>query len=241
MYVERQDLPSLPRDQTIWRYLSFAKFIAFLHSKALYFATAVQMEDEYEGTFPRRVISGLRELLDGPHSEINLKRISNLAQSIRTRACLNCWYLSDYESEAMWRHSSNSEDGVALKSTIGRLQDSFAAVPETIYIGGVEYIDYDQDFLPAHDESEWFFYKRKEFAHEREVRALLIRKEHGLPASANSRGVLVPIPIETLLCGICVAPRSPFWIRELVGELLSHHGLGVPVHTSALTKPSYAF
>lgn len=43
----------LPKDRDIlWRYLSFEKFVSLLSTKSLYFATANQFEDPFEGHVP---------------------------------------------------------------------------------------------------------------------------------------------------------------------------------------------
>ena len=50
MYQAYKDFKIPPRNQVLWRYLDFTKFVALLDTKALFFARIDKLEDRFEGT-----------------------------------------------------------------------------------------------------------------------------------------------------------------------------------------------
>jgi hypothetical protein len=77
----------------------------------------------------------------------------------------------------MWNLYIRSGDGIAVKSTFGRLCDAMASEERPVYVGAVEYLDYETATFPNEQIFEhnilWqFVRKRLSFAHEREVRAV---------------------------------------------------------------------
>ena len=94
---------------------------------------------------------------------------------------VSCWYKSMYQSEAMWNLYSDQHKGVALRTTVGRLQDSLAVddcAGRTVFIGSVKYIDYnDSDLTPPDCVTDGMtipLLKRVSFSHENEVRAFFV-------------------------------------------------------------------
>jgi hypothetical protein len=73
------------------------------------------------------------------------------------------------ESDLMWRTYAEG-NGVAIESTYGKLR---SVLPDWIYIYQVEYIDYDTDRMIEWHSLAPVFYKRKEFAGDRELRAVI--------------------------------------------------------------------
>jgi len=73
------------------------------------------------------------------------------------------------ESDLKWRAYAGA-NGVAIESTYGRLR---SVLPEWIFIHEVEYIDYERDRMINGHSLAPIFYKRKEFADERELRAVV--------------------------------------------------------------------
>ncbi len=132
---------SLPkyRNAAIWRYLSFAKFVAMLESKSLYFARADQFTDKFEGTYQKRrfdfiedfpfhpmpgVVISSPEDLRAEREKIasnNIWFIQWAAQGLPKTTFVNCWTLSEYESEIMWSLYVPGSEVVAIKSTLKRL------------------------------------------------------------------------------------------------------------------------
>jgi len=86
--------------------------------------------------------------------------------------CVSCWHMNGHESAAMWKLYVDSNLGVAIQSTFARLVQSLSSAAEDVHIGIVKYIDYDYDDLPGDDRLHALMHKRREFEHERELRAV---------------------------------------------------------------------
>lgn len=85
----------------------------------------------------------------------------------------NSWHVNEFESAAMWDLYLKSPEGIAVETTFGRLRDSFSVEPtHRVFIGTVNYIDYDTMPLPWDNSLLLALHKRKSFSHEQELRAL---------------------------------------------------------------------
>jgi hypothetical protein len=72
------------------------------------------------------------------------------------------WHINEYESFAMWQIFTQNSEGLAIQSTIGRLQNALA--PENNYkqyIGEVNYIDYKKEYIPFDDMFSLFYSNEK--------------------------------------------------------------------------------
>ena len=76
----------------------------------------------------------------------------------------------------MWDLYIKGTEGVAIQSTFRSLTESFSLhADDSIFVGEVSYIDYENDWMPEGNLFYAFMHKRKSFEHERELRALLCR------------------------------------------------------------------
>jgi len=52
--------PSFPltirRDQKLWRYMDFTKFMSLLETKSLWFNRSDRFDDPFEGTYPLKIL-----------------------------------------------------------------------------------------------------------------------------------------------------------------------------------------
>ena len=55
---------------------------------------------------------------------------------------VNCWFLGEVESQQMWKEYVGSTEGVAIRSTLRRLNESILAKQESTTLGKVHYIDF---------------------------------------------------------------------------------------------------
>ena len=60
---------------------------------------------------------------------------------------INCWHLSEHESDVMWKLYSGNDKSIAIRSNLQRLIDSLKANDERVWIGQVEYEDFN-NWLP---------------------------------------------------------------------------------------------
>ncbi|MHB1418391.1 MAG: DUF2971 domain-containing protein, partial [Bacillota bacterium] len=143
-----------------------------------------------------------------------------LVEQIIPSYFVNCWFMSEYESEAMWRLYSQNYDGIAIRSTIGKLKNSVEKTQDRIWLGKVDYIDYDRWQPPQveFDKSllwiEPFFWKRLSFSHEKELRALVDKGQQDM------NGYKVDIDLSELINAVYLYPDSKDWYYELVKSTL---------------------
>lgn len=123
----------------------------------------------------------------------------------------------------MWQIFTQNSEGLAIQSTIGRLQE--ALKPETNfnqYIGEVNYIDYKKEYIPFDDLFFPFLFKRKSFQYEREVRIISDISESKLKIND---GLKINVDINQLIEKIYIHPKSENWYKKLVIQLVSELGL----------------
>ena len=112
-------------------------------------------------------------------------------------------------------------------------------LPDNAYIGMVRYISYDSfdNWIPRRFAMSPFMYKRKEFEHEKEVRALIIRRAK---EARGNPGLKVDIDIGKVIETIRVQPTTPAWIGEAIERLLDRYGWGLKVMQSEIDiEPRY--
>ena len=235
MYKEHPNLKK-PKNLNakLWRYMDFTKFVSLLDKQALFFSRADKLGDPFEGSHPKANIPLRAEIYK---DEIPLQDISEIYKLLREFTAVNCWHLNTYESAAMWKLYLNSNEGIAIQSTFKRLKDSFRDKKHDIFIGRVQYIDYEKDRI-SDDPLSSFVYKRESFKHEQELRAV-IQKLPVKGLSPRSKrpfdsGVYISVDLGLLISRIYLAPTSPKWLFELVKSVLAKYNLDREVHQSSL-------
>ncbi|HUS83191.1 MAG TPA: hypothetical protein VM013_08075, partial [Dehalococcoidia bacterium] len=167
-----------PIDQnaTIWRYTSFAKLVSVFDRQALFFARADTLPDRFEGSYPSASVQARSDLFKYVSEDARGQAVhqwSSLMKNMTTATFLNCWCVADKESVAMWNYLKNDE-AVAIRSSFRKLAASFhVCTAHQVFIGQVEYVDYDRVRLPEGNTFFPFLYKREQFEHERELRAVV--------------------------------------------------------------------
>ena len=212
----------------IWRYVDMPRFLSILENRALFFTCVDQLEDPFEGSLSRSdyasyedglwEASGDSGIANGLWLEENRK---NSIDQRRYTFC-SCWHQSSFESAAMWKLYSDIGKGLAIQSTVERLRH---CLPAYIKTEPVRYIDFETESTLERR----FLTKRREFSHERELRAIFSDD-----ASVQKTGINVPIEPDALIEKLVVAPFMPAWFRELVGKIIVRYGCGFHVKTSVL-------
>ena len=159
-------LPEDP-DTIVWKYLDLSKFLDLLLSQKLFMSRSDKFEDQYEGTFSEPTFEEIKKLA------INNPDFLDYYKTHREKVAISSWHINEYESFAMWQIFTQNSEGLAIQSTIRRLQK--ALEPEKNlkqYIGQVNYIDYKKEYIPFDDLFFPFLFKRKSFQYEREVRII---------------------------------------------------------------------
>ena len=218
-------LPEDP-DTIVWKYLDLSKFLDLLLSKKLFMSRSDKFEDQYEGTFSEPTFEEIKKLA------INNPQFLNYYKTHREKVAISSWHINEYESFAMWQIFTQNSEGLAIQSTIGRLQK--ALKPETNlkqYIGQVNYIDYKKEYIPFDDLFFPFLFKRKSFQYEREVRIISDTSD---TAITINDGIKINVDISQLIDKIYIHPKSENWYKNLVIELVSKLDFDITIEKSDL-------
>lgn len=181
---------------------------------------------------------------DQPWSQtIQVKRAA-FAEAVRRFTYISCWHMNEHESAAMWSLYARDGRGVAVRSTFQRLKASLSTAPETVSIGVVKYIDYTSGYIDETNFLAPFIHKRLSFQHERELRAIILRRPeehyeengHTLPGpnEGGPTGMSVAVALKDLVTSVYVHPDAPTWFSALVLAVARKYDLPAPVETSKL-------
>ena len=227
MYINNPNI-KLPKDLNtiIWKYLDLSKFLDLLMSEKLFMSRSDKFEDQYEGTFSEPTFEEIKKLsIDNPD-------FLNYYKTHREKVAISSWHINEYESFAMWQIFTQNSEGLAIQSTIGRLQESL--VLETNfkqYIGEVNYIDYKKEHIPFDDMFFPFLFKRKSFQYEGEVRLITDIGDSNIKIN---EGLKINVEINRLIGKIYIHPKSENWYKNLVIQLVKQLGFDFKIEKSDL-------
>lgn len=247
-------------DESIWRYLDFSKFVALLENKSLFFSKVDSFEDKFEGVHnaiskdDHYDITNNGEMIRIPYpldkrarnnSENYKKFISQTIDSLKASVGINCWRFNKNDSHAMWKIFLNSNEGVAIKTSINSLKNSLPSLNEfqKLHIGKIKYIDYQEEKIPLDNMFNAFFYKNIYFNHESELRVLHYNVKDKNLGTFNennlrpieSNGITLKINPEDLIQEIVLSPYSQNWFSQLVEDLCREkYKLSMPIKKSII-------
>lgn len=233
---------STPSDDTIIRrYLSIPQYMSILENEWLYFNRADMFEDPFEGSIPK-LNWDIREAQFEDNSVVDADDFATVNKAFRKTSFANCWHCNITESALMWDLYSD-KSGVAIETTVGNFINAVESESKGVYIGRVNYINYDSETIPADSPIAPLFYKREGYRSEEELRALVTNppiiqpdKEDGvdgiIPAKAIVKGDIEPVPChhlfiepDELIKEVCVAPSAPQWIFRLIKSISERYGI----------------
>lgn len=227
MYKDSKNI-TLPTDPEtiVWKYLDLSKFLDLLLSNKLFMSRSDKFEDQYEGTFSEPTFEEIKKI-----SKNNPDFLHYYKQK-RKNIVISSWHINEYESFAMWQIFTKNNEGIAIQSTVDRLQKALYAENRLDqYIGEVHYIDYKKELIPFEDEFFPFLFKRKSFQYEKEVR--IISDATPLNIDINE-GIKIHVDVEQLIEKIYIHPKSENWYKNLVLELMQKLNFKFDVEKSDL-------
>jgi hypothetical protein len=244
----------------LWRYMDFAKFVALLEERSIYFARADKLGDPFEGAsgiadrrpyWDEFYLESFREVVRTPPPDSApsegtplsfedverealrlLKEFSTGAERDRRCTFVSCWHANTGESEALWRlYCPPQTTGVAIQTTAHLMLAALDHEPQ-IELGRVQYIDFRHSFAGIHDR---IFWKRKSLSHEAEVRAVIVRHDR-----QEDIGFAIPADLQKLLVSVVPSPFAPSWFTTLVKATMRRFHLDTNVVESELmSEPFY--
>lgn len=243
-----------PVNSKLWRYTDFTKYVSMLSTKGVYFVRADCFQDTFEGAkglrknkekWDEHYLKHFREAIKNPpegyecrYSDVEIEQqAKRLLEDLerggefdKQRTFINCWHENEHESEAMWRlYSSYLGNAIAIRTTYNSLYRALGRNP-SIDIGRIIYIDYEKRYAGINDA---FWYKRKSFEHEKEVRAIF--KDFDNP----DKGKVFPCDLSILIEEVFVSPSAPGWFTELVNDVNDKYGIKVKVSPSELIQAPF--
>lgn len=228
--------------------MDFTKYISLLHRKTLFFSRADLLGDPYEGSISRKN-KELYPIIYRTYSLDMRERMSSITKGAVQWTYVNCWYMNEHESNAMWV-STNTDKSVVIQSTYKKLNNclSSATINPDEYLGGinlgvVNYVNYKNYFVPEGNIFSPFMHKRQEFDYEKELRALI----HELPPEINNsrnygipnkkRGVSIDVNVDALIEAVYTNPLADIWFTDLVKSVSQKYGFELNIEQSSMVKP----
>ena len=229
-------------DQTIFRYLKIEKFRSLLDRQAVWFCNLQKLQDEFEGVPPSPILSRMKakdmEMKEWFPDEMRRAQFDQMTNRTiadgKALTAVNCWYLSETESERMWDDYAG-EDGVAVRSTIRSLSEALDPCGREPFpqLGRVKYVDFSTyDKLGLHELHRDFnlnFLKNQIFQYEQEVRIATLNLWH-----PQNGGIYWPSRLSTMIQQVVLPPRADASHRQRIQGLLDACRLSVPIVDSSL-------
>jgi len=211
----------IEEDQRLWRYFRTERFVDALGSGKLYFASARQFQDPFEGAtavIPPEMQVDQRFPLVGELGERAFEQLRRLTK-------VSCWHRADYESDAMWQLYAGSWKGVAIRTSPARIRAAVRTLRlqpqhlgEELWGGNVRYVDLVQERLRVSAIAR-FWHKHMAFSWEREFRlgiSLAYAEEFGVDVPEEGVNVDFDLGqlIESIFLGPSLSPEDALLIRQ---------------------------
>lgn len=217
---------------TVWRYMDFSQYVSLLTSEdnELWFSRVDKFDDPYEGMPTEKQLTNGR----GNDRRIMIERYKGNLEKVYA----NCWYNGEGQSDAMWKLYPNSDEGVAIKTTVGNLKSALQTNHD-LFFANIEYIDWEDDSVPLQPLIAPSLHKRDAFKHEQEMRVVLRHETwedlygHPYGQSITPSGVPVQSDLNELIEEVYTGPKASDWFHETVERLTDDH-VSKPVKSSNL-------
>lgn len=237
--------PQPDADAWLWKYMDFTQFMFLVSERRLHFTRPDDFQDRFEGALPKSSIAGRGVFTLHQKSDTNqsysTKTVSTMSHEIIRGTCaISCWHANAYESEAMWKVYSAKGQGIAVRTTLARLQNAIDMTAILIVSGMVEYIDHATSDYKMKTGLDPLMLKRMSYKHETEFRLI------AFPYS-EARHTVIALPMEPdglsptvdliqLIDAVYVEPTTPAWIFNFVKSVLRKNGVLCDVHRSSLEE-----
>ena len=172
---------------TVWRYMTFSKFISLFVYQAIWFSKLNILQDQYEGMMPLAT----KEMMQADDQELKKnfppkyhRQFDEMAtrneEDSRELLVVNCWFLGDSESECMWHEYGGGQQSVAIKSTVKQLIENIGVPHDkhATHIGRVFYINHKNHVMTRYNANQGheraFLKDAERFQHEKELRIVTL-------------------------------------------------------------------
>jgi hypothetical protein len=230
--------------QKIWRFIDIKKYADLLNRQALYFARSDRFRDEWEGkkTSPEIILTKQYRKDWGESIHLNeqdlekiMKLDSETDKDLLQHTFVNCWYICDQDSKAMWYVFKKD---IAIQSTYLKLRESIKDSRD-IFIGKVKYKDMNNDINPMDSFFRRLIRKDKKFENENELRAIVtnwVDEKGSVLKKPLDDGLLVSVDIDLLVERVIVSSSSSLSFMENTQSITEKYGLSRRVERSIIKK-----
>lgn len=230
-------------DAHVWRYFDLCRFFEVLDTSALYFASANEFDDPFEGAVYVERANDAHDLVLG-----RMGTIDQAFSELKRLTKISCWHIARYESAAMWKLYAAQDKGVALRTTPQRMRAAFTPfrlspeyATEDLWAGPVNYIDLTEVPYDTHTDLDRFFRKHRAFESEREFRlAISLRMAEEFGVRVPDRGILVHVDLDLLVDQVVLGASFSRAHQEDLFQRLERTGLQDRLERSTLLgRPRY--
>jgi restriction endonuclease len=189
------------------------------------------------------MIHAMKSTTEGTGKTVNEEKILQAAEQYvssqreireireRQRTFITCWHRNQEESDAMWQiYSRRNQYMLAIKTSVERLDRALGDDSDN-EIGEVNYIDY-RTFSPAIGQQFW--YKRRSFQHEQEIRVIIETLD-----SLDAAGLLEHVKLDLLIEKIVLGPDTPGWFERLVKSITLKYNQNLDICHSEMNAEPY--
>lgn len=198
-----------PIKTSVWHYMDYWKFEKFLEKKSLYLCRADILQDKFEGTYSGAQIESINNFHRKHTDNKALKEEEIFRKNQRKKYFINCWSISEKDQDLMWKGYTNNIDGVAIKSTIERIQNNLNTNTyfHPLDLSEVNYYEQQEgkhiDYIDGFDA---FINKDVYFELDKEIRIL---HWPNIDVSNSPKGEIMPVDLDILIDSIFLSPTFP--------------------------------
>lgn len=229
--------------EQLWKYFRLERFVSTLNESKIYFASANQFVDPFEGAV---AVQTNVPAPDPRYSE--MEPTERAFFELKRLTKISCWHRAAYESDAMWRLYAGEHKGIAICTTPDRMRAAFKPFRlkpeygvEDLWAGPVEYIDLTQVRMKGVDMLGRYFFKHRAFEWEREFRlAISLRMAEEFAVQVPADGIFVDVDLTVLIDRIVLGSTTTAEERAIVTKHVERAGLADRLELSTLLgRPRY--
>lgn len=230
-------------DEQLWKYFRPERLISMLGENQIYFASANQFDDRFEGAV---AVHSLEQEVDPRYEE--MEPTERAFWELKRLTKISCWHRANFESDAMWKLYAGEHKGIAICTTPDRMRAAFKPFRlkpdygiEDLWGGSIEYVDLTKVRMRGAAMLNRFFFKHRAFEWEREFRlAISLRTAEEFGVRVPSEGIFVEVDLLTLIDRIVLGSTTTEEERAIVTEQVAGAGLEDRIQLSTLLgKPRF--
>ena len=197
--------------------MDFFKFVWLLKNQCLWLSRSDLLGDPWEvslsGEQLQLVISRHPPVSLGRAPESAVERAERILNKWRRCTFVNCWNMSEHESNALWSIYCKEKEGVLIQTSIEKLNQ----MKGEYLLQPVEYVEAGSNKrTPTH--ADLATKKRPMFSYENEIRIFHLSEQN----EEDAKGVRLKFNFSNLIESVRVHPKADdvFYetVQELVGE-----------------------